>query len=186
MVFGGGQDEYAHLNPCGHCGRGTSALVVHTGGQGRFLLCTGCQHGTYERDGGIFPPPPMAANVLGLPPDVEAAWMEARLSAGARAYTAAELMCRKILMHLAVDVAGSSAGESFKSYIEDLDEAGYISTGMKPIVEMVKDRGNDATHQLEPSSRAEAEQTLSITQYLLETVYGLRRFLPPPDPASTE
>lgn len=82
-------------------------------------------------------------------------------------------MCRKILMHLAVDVAGSDAGGTFKSYIEDLDKAGFVSPGFRPSIEKVKDRGNAANHELPASTEADSLVTLKITEYLLRGIYEI-------------
>lgn len=82
-------------------------------------------------------------------------------------------MCRKILMHLAVDVAKSKAGGTFKSYVEDLDKAGYVGPALKPSVEKVKDRGNAANHDLPASTEADSLVTLKITEYLLRGIYEI-------------
>lgn len=82
-------------------------------------------------------------------------------------------MCRKILMHVAVDVAGSQPGATFKEYIKHLDAAGYIATGLKTAVEKVKDRGNVANHDLPASTEADSLVTIRITEHLLRGVYEL-------------
>jgi hypothetical protein len=47
-----------------------------------------------------------------LPPEIEMAWNEARNAYSVAAFTASEMMCRKILMHIAVDVAGAPCGQA--------------------------------------------------------------------------
>lgn len=64
-------------------------------------------------------------------------------------------MCRKILMHVAVDVAGSKAGKSFVDYINDLESQGYNTKGLKDVVDLIRKRGNVANHELPASSEAE-------------------------------
>lgn len=123
-----------------------------------------------------------AGSIGGLPPDVEAAWREVRQSFGAGAYTACELMCRKILMHVAVDAAGSKAGKAFVDYIDDLEKKGYLPTGLKTVVDLVRQRGNTATHDLPASSEADASQTMRITRHLLESTYELPGLAPAPPP----
>jgi hypothetical protein len=125
------------------------------------------------KTGAVWPVAPAGGSVANLPDDVAKAWREARSSHAVAAYTASEIMCRKILMHLAVDVAASQPGGSFKGYIEDLDTAGYIATGLKPAVEKVKDRGNVANHELPASTEVDSVVTLRITEHLLREFYEL-------------
>ena len=94
------------------------------------------------------------------------------------AYTASEIMCRKILMHVAVDVAGSQPGKNFVEYINDLEASGYITTGIKPTIDSVRDRGNIANHELPASTEPAALTTLRITEYLLRGTYELPGLVP--------
>src|SRR5437588_1275317 len=96
---------------CGNCGLGVSANIVHQESNNGVLYWLRCPHCTdasvRTRSGAVYPIAPAGGTVLHLPNDVERAWREARTSHAVAAYTASEVMCRKILMHLAVDVAGS-------------------------------------------------------------------------------
>ena len=57
------------------------------------------------------------------------------------ANTACELMCRKILMHIAVDVAGGKAGDTFAKYIEVLAKDGHFPPALRPVVDLVRRAG---------------------------------------------
>jgi hypothetical protein len=145
-----------------------------------WLQCPLCQDGSVVASNGVlYPSAPAGGPVPNLPDDVDHAWREARTAHAVAAYTAAEIMCRKILMHIAVDVAGSQPGKKFVQYVADLDAAGYISTGLQPIVDQVRQRGNVANHELPASEEQESETTIRVTEHLLRGVYGLR---PPPAP----
>ena len=111
--------------------------------------------------------------VAHLPADVAGAWEEACGAFGAGAYTAAEIVCRKILMHIAVDIAGSEAGKAFTQYVDDLESAGYITTGLKAKVDSIRQRGNIANHELPASDAEEAEKTMAVTRHLLVSIYEL-------------
>ena len=87
-------------------------------------------------------------------------------------------MCRKILMHLAVDVAGCAQGKSFVEYVNALDTEGYIPNGLKSVVDSVRARGNIANHELPSSSAADAKITLTITEHLLRGIYELPNLVP--------
>jgi len=83
------------------------------------------------------------------------------------------MMLRKILMHIAVDVGASSPGKRFVEYVNALDSAGYITTNLKPVVEIVRDRGNAANHELPASTEEDSLRTIAITEHLLEAIYEL-------------
>jgi len=121
----------------------------------------------------VFPISPAGRLIEGLPVDIEIAWREARVSHAVGAYTASEIMCRKILMHIAVDVAGSAPGRTFVEYINDLDSAGYIMKGLKGTVDLIRKRGNVANHELPATSEDDSKITLVITEHLLEGIYEL-------------
>jgi hypothetical protein len=139
-----------------------------------WLRCPACLDGILRTsDGAVWPPAPIATPIANLPEDVAHAWKEAQSAHAVAAHTAAEMMCRKILMHLAVDVANGKPGGTFVSFIEDLDKAGYIGTGLKPVIAKVKDRGNTANHELPASTEQESLTTLKITEHLLRSVYEI-------------
>jgi hypothetical protein len=131
--------------------------------------------------------------VEGLPEDVRDAYAEARLCLSVGAYTACELICRKLLIHVAADKgADVKKGKSFESYLADLEAKGYVTPPMKPWVDLIRKHGNEATHELPPSSEGRAESTVAFTAQLLRAVYEMeyraRQFMPaaqgpaPPDP----
>jgi hypothetical protein len=166
---------------CGNCGMKVAADVVAHGSQKHeeakgvlWLLCPNCHDGSVlTKSGAVWPVAPVVGAIANLPEDVARAWKEAQSAHAVAAHTAAEMMCRKILMHLAVDVAGGKAGGTFKGFIDDLDKAGYISAGLKPAIEKIKDRGNTANHDLPASTAADSLITLRITEHLLRGVYEI-------------
>jgi Domain of unknown function (DUF4145) len=176
---------------CGSCGRDVSADVVAgwTGGGQPYqhinatlwLKCPneGCGEGSVKlKTGAIYPPAPFGPGIDGLPADVASAWDEAGIAFSVGAFTAAEMMCRKLLMHVAVDQAGSQPGKSFVEYVDELEKGGLIITGLRPVIDQVKNRGNTANHTLPPSDEAVSKMTLKITQHLLQGVYELRSLAP--------
>ncbi len=167
---------------CAYCDASVNATVLH----GRFsgaanqpkhtswTICPVCTNGILVlEDGAIYPPPMAGREVKGLPPEIAEAWAEARRAFGAGAYTATELVCRKILMHVAVDVIGMKAGEAFLKYVEELEKAGHIAAGLKPAVDKIRQRGNFATHEIPSSSREDAERTMRITYHFLVGTYEI-------------
>jgi Domain of unknown function (DUF4145) len=154
-------------------------MAIGPGGDVLWLQCPICGDGSVKtRDGAVYPPASAGGTVPGLPADVERAWREARTAHAVAAYTASEIMCRKILMHVAVDVAGSLPGKRFAEYIDDLESSGYITAGLKPTIDSVRGRGNIANHELPASTEQEALTTLKITEYLLRGTYEISGLVP--------
>ena len=121
----------------------------------------------------LSPGPLPAPLVKNLPQDVESAWLDAIRCGQVEAWTAAEMVCRKILMHVAVDQCGAKKGEQFWVYVNALDEARFFPANLKPIIDGIRERGNIATHELAQSSERDARKTLDITHHVLRTIYEL-------------
>lgn len=161
---------------CGHCGNAVGGFVVayydhKQGGEVCWLLCTVCGFGSVRNPNGTVQPGlPYGPLIEGLPADVEAAYEEARRCMSVSAYAAAELLCRNLLMHVAVD-KGAKEGASFASYLDHLRKAGYITPPMDQWVEVIREHGNRAAHTLEPSDRERAEGTVWFSAMLLRLTY---------------
>lgn len=163
---------------CGNCGERVAATILALRGaepsSTEWLQCPVCQEGSVVvSTGAVYPVAPAGGTVPNLPDDVAQAWREARTAHAVAAYTASEIMCRKILMHVAVDVASSQAGKNFVQYIDDLVTAGYVTTGLKPVVDRVRQRGNGANHELPASTEDDSLTTLKITEHLLRGLYEI-------------
>lgn len=168
---------------CGHCGVTVEPAVIAQSPGPRgvidFVRCPSCGEGTVLASNGIaYPSAPAGVLVPNLPPDVEVAWREARSAHAVAAYTAAEIMCRKILMHLAVDVVKSGSGKNFSQYVTDLDDAGFVAPGLRAVVDQIRQRGNAANHELPASTEQESLTTMAITEHLLRTIYELPGLVP--------
>jgi len=172
---------------CGHCGDNTTGVVLgHTStgfGTLRWLQCTTCHEpsvvdSTDRQHPGIS----FGPDLEGLPVDVAEAYGEARRCLAINADVAAEVMCRKILMHVAVE-KGATDGKPFTTYIDYLVKQGYVTPPMLPWVDLIRQNGNNANHRLEPRDRPRAERTLMFTAHLLRSVYEMehlaQKYLPP-------
>jgi hypothetical protein len=87
-------------------------------------------------------------------------------------FTAATLLCRKLLMNVAVS-EGADPGEHFVVYVKYLDTNGYIPPKGKPWVDRIRDLGNIATHEIKITSETEAEQALTFVEMLLSFIYEM-------------
>jgi len=159
---------------CGNCGVRVEAVTKAQTPPIFWLQCPSCGDGSVRvKSGVVYPPAPAGGTIKNLPDDVAKAWREARTAHAVAAYTAAEMMLRKILMHVAVDVAGSKSGEQFLSYVDDLEGAGYITPRLKPVIDKLRRRGNIANHELPASTEDDSLTTLTITEYLLRGIYEM-------------
>jgi hypothetical protein len=86
------------------------------------------------------------------------------------AFTPAVLACRKILMHVAVE-KGAKKGESFVSYVNYLDSAGYIPPDGNAWVERLKTKGNEADHEIVIMTHDDAKLLLDFAEMLLKSMY---------------
>lgn len=166
---------------CGYCNTMVTGAVVcyyiwnkETGQQiyNKWLLCPNCAFGSVKINDKVFPDTPFGPKLQGLPADVEAAYGEARRCMEVGAYTAAELLCRKILMHVAVE-KNAKEGESFAFYLSHLESAGYVTPPMKRWVDLIRQHGNQATHKLDPPEKERAESTVMFTAELLRLTYEM-------------
>lgn len=157
---------------CGHCGREVVAGVVAEYVNVRWLLCVSCQLPSVVTPSAQFPGAKFGPAIHGLPDAVALAYEEARNCLSVNAHAAAEMVCRQILAHTAVD-KGAKLDLKFFQYVDYLVEKGFVLESMKSWVNQIKDNGNQTTHELPTVDRARAESTVSLTAYLLKLVYEM-------------
>jgi hypothetical protein len=168
---------------CGYCGGhvdphrayyhenfGTAAIIY---------ICTRCFRPTYfetakSADQSViiqqFPGAAYGKPVRGLPPVVGNLYNEVRKAMGVNANTLAVLGCRKILMNVSVD-KGAKAGESFASYVTYLNDKHFIPPDGKEWADKIRSGGNEATHEIPPVKRQDAEMLVDFVEMLLTFVY---------------
>ncbi len=166
---------------CGYCGTRVSGAVVagydwqdsaSNSYSNKWLLCTHCCQPSASINRTIFPGSPFGPSIMGLPREVNESYGEARRCMEVNAYTAAELICRKILMHVAAD-KGAEEGKSFAAYLTYLEEQGYVTPPMKGWVDLIRQHGNKSTHKLNSPEKERAQSTVMFTAELLRLVYEM-------------
>ncbi|TES87991.1 MAG: DUF4145 domain-containing protein [Dehalococcoidia bacterium] len=170
------QPESRYTYTCGHCNTKVSGIVVSVYetplGTVKWVLCTDCGYGSVLNDGSLYPSMLFGPIIEGLPQEVKEAYQEARNCMSVRAYTACELLCRKILMHVSVE-KGAKEKETFASYLTFLSEQGYITPPMTKWVSLIREHGGKATHLIEKPEKKRAESTLMFTAELLRLIYEM-------------
>ena len=164
-----GSSEYT----CGWCNNrvATPNGFVTQGTVGyKIYICPHCDRPTAFVDRKQTPGIAYGAAVGHLPPDISALYSEARNCTAASCYTAAVLICRKLLMNIAVS-QGAQPGGTFISYVEYLSSSGYVPPNGKGWVDHIRKKGNEATHEIILMSQSDAQELISFAEMLLKFIY---------------
>ena len=85
-------------------------------------------------------------------------------------YTSAVMLCRKLLMHIAVD-KGADTEKRFLDYVNWLDEENYIPPNGKDWVDFIRKKGNDINHKIQIMKKADAEKLIVFVGMLMKFAY---------------
>ena len=170
---------------CGFCENQVGSNHGYATGSNRdrcyIRLCPRCNRPTYfdetsestRQYPGSLPGTPVGS----IPGDLAALYEEARQSAAVGAYTGTVMLCRKMLMNIAVN-EGSIAGLRFVEYIKYLEDNHYFSPKSKEFVTYIKDLGNEANHEIAPKTETEALAVIEFVRALLDHTYHLPSRVP--------
>ena len=172
---------------CGYCGRevaSSQGWSTHPLKLALIRLCPQCNAPTFlSAEDEQYPGPLLGGEVESLNDDVRRTYDEARNALTVGAATGTVMLCRKILMHVAVD-KGAGNALSFLAYVEWLVKENWIPRGGQQWVEFIRKRGNEANHELPQMTPRDAEGILQFTELLLRNVYELPALVPPPPDGS--
>lgn len=167
---------------CGYCGVDTASergWVTQAGPGVEIRICPLCNRPSFfEGEQLQVPGSAPGASVERLPPDVQAVFEEARRCLAASAPTAAVLVLRKLLMHLAVD-QGADEGGSFFDYIDYLANKGFVPPHGRGWVDHIRTKGNEANHQIVQMRPLDGEELLTFAEMLLRFIYEFPGRIPP-------
>lgn len=159
---------------CGYCGKlvGPSLNYWAVNNSNKIFICPNCGNPTYYNasDEKYFPGSLYGDEVRNLPSIIQNHYNEARWAYSVNSYTGAVLLCRKIIMNVAVDCKADE-DKQFLYYINYLKDEGYIGKTSFDWVNRIRDSGNNATHELPNTSKIEAEEIIHFTYMLLKTIY---------------
>lgn len=187
---------------CGHCGdrvapaEGFHAFVrasTSTQQRGNALglsntpqlratahICSSCGLPTvFDRNGGNQTPGPLVgADIAALPNDVSGLYSEARKALAGGAPSAAVMVCRKILMHVAVE-KGADENKRFVDYVDYLSTKGWVPpVSGGEVLKFIKDQGNGENHEIKISAPDSAAALLRLVERVLEWVYEVPGLIP--------
>ena len=158
---------------CGHCGSDIVSEKAFTSNTAaRIFICHKCSKPNFFDQNGMQTPGSAFGDKVENISDnlVSELYEEARQCMSASAYTAAILCCRKLLMHIAVSMKAKE-GQSFVYYVEFLSENNYIPPGAKNWVDQIREKGNEANHEIVLMKKEDAEELLSFIGMLLKIIY---------------
>ena len=158
---------------CGHCGNHTASDkgLTHSHRNVGLRICTYCKRPTFfDIDESRMPGPLIGESVEHLSADLTKLYDEVRRASTVSAYTLMALGCRKILMHVAVDL-GAKEGDTFKAYVNFIYDNHHVPANAKDWVEKIREMGNQPNHELFTTSESGAKQLLDFVSMLLKLVY---------------
>ena len=166
---------------CGYCGNDVASKegwYTAPGTGGRIRICPQCDGPTFFSVSATQTPGPLhGGDVSSLPEDIEPLYREARRSITVEANTGSIMLCRKILMNVSV-AKGAPEGQPFIKYVQWLVEEGYAPRGSEGWVQYIKDRGNEANHEIKPMTEGDAIGVLRFTEQLLRNMFELPGLVP--------
>ena len=148
-------------------------------------ICPSCTGPTFfSPSSKRFPANAPGEAVPDIPTDLAALYAEARSSAAAGAYTGAVLLCRKMLMNIAVQEE-AKPNETFVSYIDHLASKGFIPPNGRGWVDYIRKRGNEATHEIALMKEEDAIALITFVEMLLRFTYEFPKMVPSTPSPST-
>lgn len=172
---------------CGFCSTKVSSVKGYKLGKnsdgsgsqlGAVYLCPNCGGPVFRTpQGQTFPSPPMGRHVQFVPEALDALYEEARRCTSQNCFTAAVLVCRKMLMNIAVQ-EGAAEGLRFIEYVTYLSDQGCIPPNGKHWVDHIRKKGNEATHEIALMTDEDASELLGFVEMLLRFVYEFPTMIP--------
>lgn len=154
---------------CGYCGMEIGSNVGYQYMLSRSVdiyICPNCGQPTFSYNGILTPGSSYGSEIPNLPVTVESIYNEARSSYKAGAYTGVILICRKVLMNVAID-RGAKPNLKYIEYVDYLLNEGYVPPKSKQWIDDIRKEGNSATHDETSKNKIDAKKILDFVQMLL-------------------
>jgi hypothetical protein len=174
---------------CGYCGDKVSSekgysLVARNNLDhqvGGVFICPNCRGPTYlvPPQKLKFPGNSFGHSVAHVPNSLNTLYQEARDCTAAGCYTAAVLVCRKMLMNIAVE-QGAQQNLAFIAYVDYLSAQGFVPPNGKQWVDHIRKKGNEANHEIALMSDSDAKELIIFVEMLLKFIYEFPNLVPKP------
>jgi hypothetical protein len=172
---------------CGFCSTSVSSIRGFKIGQqvtgggpqiAGIYICPNCGGPIFiDRKRQQHPSPAIGNSVRHVPETLEKLYEEARRCTSQNCFTAAVLLCRKMLAHIAVEKKAKE-GQTFMEYVKFLSEKGFIPPDGKHWVDHIRKKGNEATHEIVLMNANDARELLIFVEMLLRFVYEFPSMIP--------
>jgi hypothetical protein len=176
---------------CGYCGDKVSSEKGYrvTDGAGRhrggIYLCPSCFGPTFftpSDQWNQIPGSSFGHNVAHVPNALHQLYQEARSCTSTANYTASVLVCRKMLMNIAVE-QGAAEGLKFVEYVDHLSQQGFVPPNGKQWVDHIRKKGNEANHEITLMKDQDAKELIIFIEMLLKFIYEFPNLIPKPQTA---
>ena len=158
----------------GHHGDGSGAQV------GAIYVCPNCGGPSFfDLSGARYPSPSFGKPVQHVPASLTGVYEEARRCSSHNSFTGSVLLCRKMLMNIAVQ-QGATEGLKFIEYVNYLAAQGYVPPHGKHWVDHIRKKGNEATHEIALMTEGDAKELLIFIEMLLRFIYEFPAMVPAP------
>jgi hypothetical protein len=162
---------------CGFCGEKVSSHFGYTHAkyaEPKIYICPNCGCPSFfDLDLVQHPGPKLGREIEHLPDDIQEVYDEIRDCIKVNCNTAAILLGRKLLMHLAVNKAESKVDNNFKQHMNNLKNKGFVPPNGNKLVEFIRDIGNEHNHQIIIGEYEQAEKMLRFIEMLLLFMYEM-------------
>ena len=175
---------------CGHCGnkiasdRGYKIGDTSDGRgtqRGGIYICPNCNGPNFcDLQNNWHPGHPYGRNVESVPKELNELYEEARRCHKENCFTASVLLCRKMLMNVAVE-QGAKPNLQFIKYVNHLSNNGFIPPNGKKWVDHIRKKGNEATHEITAMTEDDSKDLISFTEMILVFLFEFPARVPEPD-----
>lgn len=171
----GDPTRFTVLSVCRKCQLGISTLVDMLAGNAQPFHYPGdiTSKQDWYRVIGTTPEPKTIDAPKYLPGNIHRFFLQAASNLHRQDWDAAGMMCRKVLEVSAKNLAPESKGKSLYNRIEDLAATHQITPAMKDWAHAIRLDGNEAAHEEEPMTEADAKQLFSFTEVFLMYAYTM-------------
>lgn len=108
--------------------------------------------------------------MINVPKELSGLYQEARDCVSVGASHAAVMVCRKLLMHVAV-LHGAEGGGSFVTYVNYLADKHLVPPAAEAWVDEIRQLGNDANHEIFDIDQTQAKSAVDFVAMLLKLLY---------------
>jgi hypothetical protein len=145
---------------------------------GGLYVCPNCGGPTFVApDGSQYPKSALGNTVQNVPDDLYALYDEARRSSSQGCFTGSVLLCRKMLMNIAVK-QGAREGLKFIEYVNFIADKGFVPPNGKHWVDHIRKKGNEATHEIAVMGEQDARDLISFIEMLLRFIFEFPSMVP--------